>query len=372
MPMHTRNYSSIILQAMLLTSLMAIPLVDACSETRPDADVSAQTITAADDGLLRTVPFITLRNKTGSDNVAQYYGGERSPLTAGYCELSRKPINSIKPIADIAPFYIPDEIVNMDAVRETSLAGFWQRMTQSSNGHAPVLYTHGFNIDFEKGCKRALILKESLGLKGRFALFSWPSDGSLTNYTHDEADLYWSVLPLREILAGMVDHFGSGHTNLVAHSLGTRGVMLALVLLAQSQHDSRPLFNQLVLIAPDIDVSIFKQYLPIIRPLVRHITVYVSANDSPLALSRQLHGYPRLGEAGEHLEGLSGIDIIDLSDIPQRAPSGHIYHLHQSLVTEDLDQLINDNKTAAQRSKLKQVSDNRWRMQPSAADTQPR
>ena len=237
--MRTSKYSSIILQAMLLTSLMSIPLVDACGETRPDTDVSAQTITTADDGLLRTVPFITLRNKTGSDNAAEYYGGERGPLTAGYCELSRKPINSIKTIAEIAPFYIPDEIVKMDAVRETSIAGFWQRMEHSANGHAPVLYTHGFNIDFEKGCKRALILKESLGLKGRFALFSWPSDGSLTNYTHDEADLYWSVLPLRNMLAGMIDHFGSGRTNLVAHSLGTRGVMLALVLLAQSARAAR-------------------------------------------------------------------------------------------------------------------------------------
>ena len=93
------------------------------------------------------------------------------------------------------------------------------------------------------------------------------------------------------------------------------------------------------------------------------MTVYVSANDSPLALSRQVHGYPRLGEQGEHLEGLTGIEIIDLSDIPRRAPSGHVYHLYQSLVTEDLDQLINENRPAAQRRNLKQVSGYQWRLQ---------
>ena len=133
--------------------------------------------------------------------------------------------------------------------------------------------------------------------------------------------------------------------------------MLALVLLAQAQQDDKPLFNQVVLIAPDIDVGIFEQYLPMIRPLARNMTVYVSGNDGPTALSRQVHGHPRLGEAGGHLEGLNGVEIIDLSDIPIRVPSGHVYHLYQNLVTEDLDQLINENKPATQRSNLTQVSE---------------
>ena len=212
-----------------------------------------------------------------------------------------------------------------------------------------------------------MILKESLGLEGRFVHFSWPSDGAILNYTRDEADLYWSVAPLRKILAAMISRFGAGNTNLVAHSLGTRGVMLALVLLAQAQQEN-PLFNQVVLIAPDIDVGIFRQYLPLIRPLARNMTVYVSNNDSPLALSRQVHGYPRLGEAGEHLYGLEGVEIIDLSGIPPRKPSGHVYHLYQSLVTQDLDQLINENKPAAQRRNLEPVSANRWRLQRPEAD----
>ena len=139
--------------------------------------------------------------------------------------------------------------------------------------------------------------------------------------------------------------------------------MQALVLLASEHQDQTPLFNQVVLIAADIDVGIFQQYLPMIRPLARNITVYVSCNVSPLALSRQIHGHPRLGEAGEHLEGLSGVEIIDLSDIPIRVPSGHVYHLYQNIVVEDLAQILNHNKLAVQRKNLKQVSDNQWRLQ---------
>jgi esterase/lipase superfamily enzyme len=200
-------------------------------------------------------------------------------------------------------------------------------------------------------------------MKGQFVLFSWPSDGAITNYTHDEADLYWSVDPLGEVLADMIERFGEGKLNIAAHSLGTRGVMLALVRLAQLQQDSEPLVNQVVLVAPDIDVGIFKQYLPVITPLARNITVYVSSKDSPLALSRKVHGYPRLGESSAHLEGLTGIEIIHISDIPLRAPSGHVYHLNQDIVVDDLVQLLNENKPATKRRNLKPIGDNQWRLQ---------
>ena len=357
--MQTTKHLSLALSLILIVFLVAAYIAVGYSETQTDVNESAST----ENGTLRSVPFMTLRNKTGSDEAEKFFGGERSLLQAGYCDLSRTPINSLKSIAEKAPFYIPDEIVKLDTIRESSVEEFWQAMQGSSNGQAPVLYMHGFNISFERGCRRASLLKQSLGLYGRFLLFSWPSDGAITNYTHDEADLYWSVDPLRGVLAEMIDRFGTGKINIVAHSLGTRGAMLALVLLAQAQQDDKPLVNQVVLIAPDIDVGIFKQYLPLIRPLARNMTVYVSSNDSPLVLSRQVHGYSRLGEAGEHLEGLTGIEIIDISDIPVRSPSGHVYHLYHNIVIDDLVQLINENKSAVQRSNLKQSGENQWRLQ---------
>ena len=366
--MHTTTHSIKTLFVFIFIAMMAVCAADANSETTPAVTKSTGVETGAENGLLRTVPFLTLRNKTGSDEAAEYFGGERSSLQAGYCELSRTPINSLKSIAEKAPFYIPDEIVKLDTISESSIDDFWQAIQGSSNGQAPVLYMHGFYISFERGCRRASLLKQSLGLDGRFLLFSWPSDGAITNYTHDEADLYWSVDPLRGVLAEMIERFGTGNINIVAHSLGTRGVMLALVRLAQVQQDNEPLVNQVVLIAPDIDVGIFKQYLPVITPLARNITVYVSSKDSPLALSRQVHGYPRLGEAGEHLQGLKGIEIIDISDIPIRAPSGHVYHLNQDIVVEDLIQIINENKPAAQRRNLKQRGDNQWQLQQAGTE----
>jgi len=333
-----------------------------------DEDTTTDSKTLSEDGSQRTVAFITLRNKTGNSKATKYFGDDRGIIRAGHCILSRTQLKVLQPIAENVSFYIPDDVVELDKVRELSLVDFWSDLEAGRGTRRPVLYTHGYFIDFERGCKRASVFQASQGLADRFLLFSWPSDGAILNYTHDESDLYWSVAPLAQTLTDMVGRFGAGGFDVTAHSLGTRGVFLALVQMAGTEQITKPLINQLVLLAPDIDSGIFKQYLPRIRPLARNITIYVSSNDTPLALSRQVHGYPRLGESGPHLDGLTGVDIIDLSEIPVRYPSGHLYHLYNDAVISDLNQLLNRGKPAAQRSNLKQTGKNYWLLQPETTD----
>ena len=347
----------------LISFFLVIYSVNSIGETHPATEKTPDS-----NEKLQTVPYITFRNKTGSESVSDYFGGRRGTVHTGYCDLSNTSLTLLKPIADNVPFYIPEDIVTLDVIRETELDVLWNDIKDSSHGRMPILYTHGFYVDFERGCKRASLFQKSVGLAGRFLFFSWPSDGALLNYTYDEADLYWSVEPLRQTLLDMSRRFGKGNSNIVAHSLGTRGIFLALVMMAQSEQVNKPLFNQVVFMAPDIDAGIFKQYLPLIRPLMKNITIYVSDNDSPLALSRQVHGYPRLGEAGEHLDGLTEINIIDVSDLPVRYPSGHVYHLYHGSVVNDLAQLLNEGMSVSKRSNLKQVSKNYWRLQPTGVE----
>ncbi len=350
----------------LLISVIAACGPDDYSEAHSGTKEATNSSASAQGETLRTVPFITLRNKTGSSKATEHFGDARNTVHAGYCDLSRTPLEILKPIAEKASFYVPDDIVELTAVRELSMENFWRNLETTMDGRRPVLYTHGYYISFDRGCKRASLFQESLGLTGRFLLFSWPSDGAILNYTRDESDLYWSVAPLTETLTDMIGRFGAGNFDIAAHSLGTRAVFLALVQMANGKHGKKPLVNQLVLLAPDIDAGIFEQHLPQIRPLVRNITIYVSSNDTPLALSRQVHGYPRLGESGSHLENLTGIDIIDVSGIPVRYPSGHLYHLYHHIVVSDLVQLLDGGKPASQRSHLKRTGENYWRLQPRA------
>lgn len=139
---------------------------------------------------------------------------------------------------------------------------------------------------------------------------------------------------------------------MVAHSLGARGAVQALARLAYNT-PATTILNELVLIAPDIDTEIFRQELPVIKRSVNRVTVYVSENDNALRLSQEVHGYPRLGEAGETLTVLEGVETIDISNINSRRMSGHLYHLFSPEVIEDLTQLLHTGEEASQRPLLK-------------------
>ncbi|MGV6825444.1 MAG: alpha/beta hydrolase [bacterium] len=312
----------------------------------------------------RSVPFLTLRNLTGDTDPVDYFGDERDQLRSGNCDLEFEPIEILKPLADSVSIYIPEETLDVVAVRETDQQTFWSQIRHTANGKRPVMYLHGYNISFERGCRRASLLQKAVGLEGRFLMFGWPSDGAVLNYTRDEADLYWSVKPLMQTIQEMTREFGPGGFDIVAHSLGTRGVFMALIQLANGSKHHTPLVNQLVLVAPDIDAGIFTQYSGLLRQITNNITIYTSSHDNPLKVSREVHGYPRLGESGKHLNKLEGMDIIDVSDIGVRYVSGHLYHLYHEMVAEDLQQLLTHNLPVEERQHLFPTNHSKWRLMP--------
>ena len=317
---------------------------------------------SAEEGVAeRGVPYLTIRNTTGDADPARYYGDERGGLDAGYCDIAERKLEILTSVAEAAPFRIPDEILRVENVRPTPIDDVLDTLAETSDGAAPLMYTHGFYIDFEKGCRRATVLQESAGLEGRFMWFSWPSNGSLLNYTHDEADLYWSVLDLAETIVRLEERFGPGQVNLAGHSLGGRGMVLAIHDVAAQRPDV--MLGDVVLLAPDMDFDVFARLLPRIRPIVRSITVYVADKDRPLAISENVHGYPRLGQSGNDVSRLEGVDVIDLSDLRVQSPTGHLYHVYNDEVGADLSQLLSEGLPAASRRNMLQVGPNLWRLQ---------
>ena len=65
---------------------------------------------------------------------------------------------------------------------------------------------------------------------------------------------------------------------------------------------------------------------------------------------------------------MHGVEIIDVSDVPVQSPSGHLYHLYNNNAVADLYRLLNENKSATDRSNLKHRGKNYWRLQPAKAD----
>lgn len=311
----------------------------------------------ADDANMVSVLYATLRNHGQVDKPVAYYGDSRGKLTTGSCEMEFRPVNGLKQLADSSPIYIPDRIRSLRKITEFSLDELWKRLDGAvarDNGNL-VLYTHGYNISFQKACRRAATFQRELDLHGRLLLFSWPANGNLLTYTRDVADISWSVDYLEKFLASLHQRYGAARISLVGHSLGARGLVDALTRLGYG-NSGRPLFNELVLIAPDIDSQVFLQQLAELRPLVSRITLYASANDKALKFSNEVHGAARLGEAGERLTLAPGVETIDVSALESRSVSGHIYHQHDSGVIADIKQLIDGGKGAARRSGLAQRS----------------
>lgn len=311
-------------------------------------------------------PYVTLRNRTGSAESGETYGDERSDLKAGHCEVGKVDLGVLSPLAEVTPAFMREELLRVKNVREMDPAAVLDGLEASAGARGPAIYVHGYYISFEKGCRRAALLQQNAELEGRFLWFSWPSDGSAAFYTHDEADLYWSVPDLADTIIKLEQRFGTMNVDVVGHSLGARGVVLALYEVASRQPDIR--LGHVVLLAPDMDFDIFARMLPRIEPIVDSLTVYVASGDKPLALSRQVHGYPRLGEAGNDVSRIKGVEVIDLSDLPGNSPTGHLYHIYSPDVGADLQQLLNAGKLAGERSGLVAQSDNLWKFSLVAQD----
>ncbi|MEM6891121.1 MAG: alpha/beta fold hydrolase [Pseudomonadota bacterium] len=186
------------------------------------------------------------------------------------------------------PTFLREQILSVEGVTLEAPADLLAEV-QTGSSASMALYVHGYFIDFDKGCRRAALLQRNAQLEGRMVWFTWPSDGDIANSVQDEADLYWSVPDIADAILALNDlSEEAGGADIVGHSLGGRGVALALAEVAARAPETR--VGNVVLLAPDMDFGIFAGLLPRILPIAKSSSVYVSDDDRPLDLSEELHG----------------------------------------------------------------------------------
>jgi Alpha/beta hydrolase of unknown function (DUF900) len=238
-----------------------------------------------------------------------------------------------------------------------SEASWWadlQARAVKSNGRV-LVYVHGFRETFFTTSRDSFQIARLTGFDGPVIEYSWPSEGALLGYAVDETNMYWDGRNFQKFLQKLARQPWTKEIVLVSHSLGARLVLPAVefVDLTSSSQDSSNISN-IILASPDVDREDFER--DIAEEVLsarrvnndRRITVYVSAKDKALALSRGIHGYPRLGSpfcfnpfeaAALTAQGLparcyaakfkydvapqkSGLTIIDTTDV-SRKNTGH-------------------------------------------------
>ena len=183
-------------------------------------------------------------------------------------------------------------------------ADWWSGLRDAANlrqGRV-LLYVHGFREDIDSSSKDAVQIGAMTGFDGPIIQYSWPSQGKLLSYAVDETNMYWDERNFRKFLQKLATQDWVKEIVIVSHSMGARLVIPALEYVDRnsSNTDSSNISN-IILASPDVDRQDFER--DIIEEVLsarrvnndRRITIYASSKDKALAISRAIHGYPRLG-----------------------------------------------------------------------------
>lgn len=292
------------------------------------------------------------------------YNNERGEFELGTCEVSIPKTHQLAELESPSIFRFeisenPTKHVILLGIDRLDQGPFLQELREKiekSKGQEAFVFIHGYNVTFENAARRTAQLAHDLDFKGAPIFFSWPSQGGLLKYIVDETNVDWAVPDLKKFLKMIAEQSGAKRVHLIAHSMGNRALTRALEKMSYSDAKDGPIFNEVILTAPDIDAGIFRRDLaPRIVKTAQRVTLYASSNDEALIASKKIHGYPRAGESGEAVVVVQGIDTIDVSKL-DTSLLGHSYYGSNDTVLIDMAQLMLESKPPTLRTKLRSMT----------------
>lgn len=213
------------------------------------------------------------------------------------------------------------------------------------------VFVHGFTVSFEDAARITGQIAYDLRLDCAPIFYSWPTQGGVAKYFADSGTIEWSTDHLKNFLMAIGQRSGAEKIYVIAHSMGNRAVCNAVSRLSEM---ASPLgqcaLEQLILTAPDVDAGLFRQIAATLRKISQRVTLYASANDKALQVSRKANDFERAG--GKPLVILPQVlDTVDASNVDTDF-FGHSYATTNRTVMRDVYDLIHDNLPPAQRHEL--------------------
>jgi esterase/lipase superfamily enzyme len=219
------------------------------------------------------------------------------------------------------------------------------------------VFVHGFNVSFESAAYRTAQVAYDLNFDGAPILYSWPSVATPTGYPVDANNSDWTIDRLHWFLEDVAARSGAQYVHVIAHSRGNWPVMNALNTIATEPNTgARARFSQVVLTAPDVDADTFKVLARSFRLISERTTLYASASDEALALSKQYQGYQRAGDVRPQIVIMDGVDSIDVSAV-DTSLLGHSYYGDNTSVISDIRRLLQTGWPPERRCGIQAVTD---------------
>ena len=231
----------------------------------------------------------------------------------------------------------------------------WVRWDLENTENSILMYVHGYNTSLDKAMRRAGQLTYDLGWQGPSFLFSWPSQGEALDYFKDSTLAQRSTFAMRDTLAELAG-LEADRIVIIAHSMGTRVLSNGLAELARDDPGAANRITSVILAAPDIDERVFHtQLAPRFRTLSGQFTLYASAEDAALKVSKSANGFPRIGDTTQGVPEIPGMDVIDATGVVSDF-FGHTYFGDNATILSDIFTMVHDGLPVDQRPLVRRVA----------------
>lgn len=187
-----------------------------------------------------------------------------------------------------------------------------------------VVYVHGFNNTMAEGVYRVAQMHHDLEVPGVAVHYAWPSRGSALGYVYDRDSVLFGRTGLVTLLDEVEDS-GARDIIIVAHSMGAFLTMEGLrQMVLKDGPRALDRIRGVVLIAPDLDLDVFRAQARDIGKLPEPFVIFGSSRDRILNLSATLSGTgDRLGNL-DSVAKIADLNVIYLDTAAYTTGTGHL------------------------------------------------
>lgn len=327
----------------------SVPIIESrspqFSEDKVEREVPAKVGTSGNSHLVQ-VWFGTNRKPVAESNVNSAYTNKLSnELYSGICYVN---VPKMTEVTTGVSRFISAWLHRAPAVGKSTIAGYFRfpskdmfianlnrQLLQNAPERNALLYVHGFNVSFEAAAKTVAEFSVAIRHSGPTLLYSWASKGRIGAYRHDKRVNDASRPSLVEFLSSLSKDANLDSIDVVAHSMGNRLFLRALVDWFKSAGPKIPPLRNVYLGAPDISSSEFKAGSSIYSLLGNKLTLYLSNTDTALLASKIFMNRNTRAGLVPPVTVASNIDTIEASAIDLTA-LGHSYITEAAALRSDV------------------------------------
>lgn len=302
----SRHYLALVL-------LGAAFVCSACSD-RPLQGVLIP-VTETAPGTSRVPMLVATTRRRAPADPGEMFNGERAENVSYASVTVSIPPDSTRKIGDVQwPATVPGDpsrnfvTVSADYIDKKNFATAIANTAKQTGRSKVMVFVHGFNNRFDDAVYRFAQIVHDSKAPVIPVLFTWPSRGEikLRSYTYDRESANYSRDALEDLLDMLAGYSSVKEISILAHSMGNWVTLEALRGRSMRATQARTKGDKLkyaMLVAPDVDVDVFRTQIQRMGAARPRIALFVSQDDKALDLSKVIWGgVPRLGEINPTLE----------------------------------------------------------------------